>query len=218
MRLSSAIISVSVFLSATTSAHPLEQRDVLEARGDIDVCKAILIALKASAFCSSFVPITDVTTTETKTAACKNGAMKRQLSNTPNLLFTTSRAPSTIIRALSTMPAAPSTTSKTATTSVAPKCAIQGLPSGVGAFACDVITNACRAFVKPKTQSVRYYSLLSPIGSYTSKFILHQAHILQSDLTNSDFIVITGQLNHNTKMCNNTRYDAENDAQYHTVG
>jgi len=44
------------FSHLAASAIDVEQ---LESRSDIDVCKAVLIAHKAAAFCSSFVPIHD---------------------------------------------------------------------------------------------------------------------------------------------------------------
>ncbi|KIV83527.1 hypothetical protein PV11_05547 [Exophiala sideris] len=82
-----ALISVAVIVSyASASNIP---RKNLEARSNVDTCKAILIVLKASAFCSSFVPIRDVTSTTTQTgnsastqvtvtAACANNGYNKK--------------------------------------------------------------------------------------------------------------------------------------------
>ena len=52
---------ITLFFVSLIACVPHE----IEARDDVSLCKAALIALKASAFCSSFVPIKDVTSTST---------------------------------------------------------------------------------------------------------------------------------------------------------
>ncbi|GAB7324948.1 hypothetical protein MBLNU13_g08756t1 [Cladosporium sp. NU13] len=67
MHISSAsLVAALAFLSPLVSAANIGRSEI-EARDNVAACKAILIALKASQFCSSFVPIKDVTSTETKT-------------------------------------------------------------------------------------------------------------------------------------------------------
>jgi hypothetical protein len=63
---SASIVATLAFLSPLISAAYIGRLDI-EARDNVAACKAILVALKASQFCSSFVPIKDVTSTETKT-------------------------------------------------------------------------------------------------------------------------------------------------------
>lgn len=89
---SNSIVATLANLSPLTSAASIG-RSQLEARDNLAVCKSLLVALKASAFCSSFVPIKDVASTYTKTgtpgymqvtvtAPCTNAYKKdkRQLS------------------------------------------------------------------------------------------------------------------------------------------
>ena len=57
----------ALLLLGTSLALPRDEAE-LQKRGAVDDCNAVLVALKASSFCSSFVPITDITTTTTKTA------------------------------------------------------------------------------------------------------------------------------------------------------
>jgi hypothetical protein len=112
---SASIIATFTSLSflQVTSAANIGRSDVaqIEARDNVAACKAVLVALKASAFCSSFVPIKDVTSTVTKsgpagstqvtvTAPCTNAVyfskMKRTApSTTPS---TTPGAPSASCR------------------------------------------------------------------------------------------------------------------------
>ncbi|GAB7324947.1 hypothetical protein MBLNU13_g08756t2 [Cladosporium sp. NU13] len=61
-----SLVAALAFLSPLVSAANIGRSEI-EARDNVAACKAILIALKASQFCSSFVPIKDVTSTETKT-------------------------------------------------------------------------------------------------------------------------------------------------------
>lgn len=147
----------------------------LQARNDVSNAEAVLIALRASAFCSSFVPITDVTSTVTQTktptpltvtAACTNAHKKRFFWGESAKPSTTSKsattqAVSSTTPKISTTPAAPSISSKTSTSSVSIKaatttsaCAIKGAPPQLAIFACDIIDEACRAFVQPKTTTV----------------------------------------------------------------
>lgn len=170
-----SIIATLAFLSPLTAAANVGRAEI-EARDNVAACKAILIALKASQFCSSFVPIKDVTSTETKTgttgytkvtvtAPCTVAYKKNKRGTvTVALPSTTPAAPSTTPRAPSTTPAAPSTTprasttssttSRAATTTTASKCTISGVQSQVASFGCSVIKEACTAFVKPKTVKV----------------------------------------------------------------
>ncbi|KAL2066796.1 hypothetical protein VTL71DRAFT_1220 [Oculimacula yallundae] len=113
------------------SPHALEQRD------EVQNCKALLVALKASAFCSSFVPIVKNTATQTRTGPVQ---------------FTT---------AIVTPTPATATTTETAgggggggtiiERGAAPTCTIPGLPYKIKPFGCEVIKKACLLFVKPGT-------------------------------------------------------------------
>lgn len=191
MHISSAsIIATLAFLSPLTAAANVE----LEARDNVAACKAILIALKASQFCSSFVPIKDVTSTETKTgptgytkvtvtAACTNPYKKekRAPSTTPAAPSTTT--PSTTPGVTTTS----STTSRVYTTTTASKCTIKGVQPQVASFGCSVIKEACTAFVKPKTIKASTSSLIhyvyltinSPLVQYLKS---HYADHLQLGL------------------------------------
>lgn len=164
--------------------------NVLEARNNVGACQAVLIALKASKFCSAFVPITDKTSTVTQTgtatqtqvtitAACVNAQkLKRnqpsttpkapsttqKVSTTPKVpsttqkVSTTPKVPSTTPKA-STMPSSVSSKTSSATTTTKSACKINGVPPAVSIFACEVIKDACLAFVKPGTKTVRQISL-----------------------------------------------------------
>ncbi|KAK0100149.1 hypothetical protein ONS95_008487 [Cadophora gregata] len=124
-------VLATVLVPLDNSVNPqVAARDALEQRDAVQVCKAILIALKASAFCSSFVPIVKSTTTQTRTG--------------PQQFQTVTITPDT------------ATATATVTTGAAPParranptCSIRGLPVPIKAFACDVIKAACIAFVKP---------------------------------------------------------------------
>ena len=84
-----SVVAALACLSPLTTAANVGRSEI-EARDNVAACKAILVALKASQFCSSFVPIKDVTSTETKTtgtpgytkvtvtAACTTGHKKKQ--------------------------------------------------------------------------------------------------------------------------------------------
>lgn len=146
-------VATLALLSPLSSAANIGHSQ-LEARDNLAVIKSVLVALKASAFCSSFVPIKDVTSTYTKTG-------------TPGYTQVTVTAPCTNAykkdkRQISTTPAAPSTTSRVSTTSsktttaatTPSKCTIKGVPSPVATYGCSIITEACKAFVKPKTVTV----------------------------------------------------------------
>lgn len=157
------IIATLAFLSPLTAAANVGRGAELEARDNVAACKAILVALKASQFCSSFVPIKDVTSTETKTgptgytkvtvtAACTNPYKKEKRAPS-----TTPAAPTTTPRVTTTS----STTSRVYTTTTASKCTIKGVQSQVASFGCSVIKEACTAFVKPKTIKVSSSSLIS---------------------------------------------------------
>lgn len=175
MHVSSASLVASLaFLSPLTAAANIGRSDI-EARDNVAACKAILVALKASQFCSSFVPITDVTSTETKTgttgytketitASCTYPHKKHKrgtttASTTPSTTSSTTRsttpsttraAPGTTSRVTTTA----STTPRVTTTTTASKCTIKGVQSQVASFGCQVIKEACTAFVKPKTIKV----------------------------------------------------------------
>ena len=116
---SASVVATLAFLSPLTAAANVGRAEI-EARDNVAACKAILIALKASQFCSSFVPIKDVTSTETKTtgtpgytkvtvtAACTTGHKKKKRGSVTFAVPTTTP---------STNPAAPSTTTRVTTTS-----------------------------------------------------------------------------------------------------
>ena len=188
-----SIIANLAFLSPLTAAANVGRAE-LEARDNVAACKAILIALKASQFCSSFVPIKDVTSTETKTgptgytkitvtAACTNPYKKekRAPSTTPAAPSTTT--PSTTPGVTTTS----STTSRVYTTTTASKCTIKGVQPQVASFGCSVIKEACTAFVKPKTIKASTSSLIhyvyltinSPLVQYLKS---HYADHLQLGL------------------------------------
>lgn len=121
-------------------------RAELEVRSNVDTCKAILVALKASAFCSSFVPITDITSTVTSTT-------------TTATTTTTSTAPCTGTtgmqkRLVSKTPLAPSSTPTPTMTTTLSTCTVRGLPVGLKSFACAIVTEACLDFVTPRTSTV----------------------------------------------------------------
>jgi hypothetical protein len=58
------VIILSLFCS-TQHVHSLPQGKAIEKRDQVGQCSAILVALKASAFCSSFIGISDVIQTHT---------------------------------------------------------------------------------------------------------------------------------------------------------
>lgn len=84
-----SVVAALACLSPLTTAANVGRSEI-EARDNAAACKAILIALKASQVCSSFVPIKDVTSTETKitgttgytkvtvTAACTAGNKRKK--------------------------------------------------------------------------------------------------------------------------------------------
>lgn len=192
---STSVVATLVLLSPLTAAANV-RRGELEPRDNVAACKAILIALKASQFCSSFVPIKDVTSTETKTgttgytkvtvtAACTNPYKKekRAPSTTPAAPSTTPAAPSTTPRISTTS----STTSRSYTTTTASKCTLKGVQPQVASFGCSVITEACTAFVKPKTVKVSISSFISydksVVDSPSVKYLTsHHADDLRSGL------------------------------------
>lgn len=147
-----SIVATLAFLSPLTAAANIGRSEI-EARNNVAACKAILIALKASQFCSSFVPIKDVTSTETRTGASSYTKITVTApcivpthKNKKRVPGTTPIAPSTTPAAPSTTPAAPSTT--------ASKCSVKGVQPQIASFGCSVIKEACTAFVKPKTVKV----------------------------------------------------------------
>ena len=165
MHISSAtVVATLAFLSPLTAAANIGRSEI-EARNNVAACKAILIALKASQFCSSFVPIEDVASTETKTgtssytkitvtAPCvvptyKN--KKRVPGTTPIAPSTTTPAAPSTTTSISTTP---STTARVYTTTSASKCSVKGVQPQIASFGCSVIKEACTAFVKPKTVKV----------------------------------------------------------------
>jgi hypothetical protein len=165
MHISSAsFVATLAFLSPLTAAANIGRSDI-EARDNVAACKAILVALKASQFCSSFVPIKDVTSTETKTTGttgytkvtvtdpCTYGHAKHKRGSTTPATTpsTTPAAPTTTSRVTIT---ASTTTSRVYTTTTASKCTIKGVQSQIASFGCQVIKEACTAFVKPKTIKV----------------------------------------------------------------
>ena len=186
-----SIIANLAFLSPLTAAANVGRAE-LEARDNVAACKAILIALKASQFCSSFVPIKDVTSTETKTgptgytkitvtAACTNPYKKekRAPSTTPAAPSTTT--PSTTPGVTTTS----STTSRVYTTTTASKCTIKGVQPQVASFGCSVIKEACTAFVKPKTIKAStsplihyvYSTIDSPLVQYLKHHFADHLHL-----------------------------------------
>lgn len=90
----------------------LIEREGLDRRDDVGACKAILVALQASAFCSSFVPIVDVTSTVTASGA----TITATTTLSPSLCTVT--ASGTTITQTSTGSTAFQTVTTTSTTSV----------------------------------------------------------------------------------------------------
>src|SRR5690349_16211023 len=56
---------VLLLILATQRVSALPQGNVFDKRAPVDQCVATLVALKASAFCSSFIGISDVVQTQT---------------------------------------------------------------------------------------------------------------------------------------------------------
>jgi hypothetical protein len=132
----------SLFLLASASKIG---RAELEPRDNVAVCKAVLVALKASVFCSSFVPIKDVTVTVTKTGT----AGSTQVTVTAPCTYLQN-----VKRQASTTPAAPKTTP------AAPlQCSIKGVHPQLASFGCSVIKQACTLY----TSSLRLYRQVSPV-------------------------------------------------------
>jgi cell division septation protein DedD len=146
-------------LSPLTSAANIG-RSELGARDNVGNCKAILIALKASAFCSSFVPITDITVTASCTS--ERTKLKRQAETTrPTTTTSTTTKPTTTkpttTKSTTTKPISTTapTTTKVSTTTSAAQCSIKGVNSQLANFGCSVIKEACTLYVTPKTLEVR---------------------------------------------------------------
>lgn len=124
----------------------------LEARDDVLAAELVIIALKASAFCSSFVPIKDITSTSTITGtngvttitSCYDGGTKQKRT-----LATTSTTKTTTPQA-----ATPAVAAATKSSTSAVKCNVG--KAELKGFACSVITQACNLAVKPKTTSVSH--------------------------------------------------------------
>lgn len=104
MRFISLVLS-AIALQSFSAIAAVVGRSGLEARDNVGLCVDVLIALEASAFCSAFVPITDVIVTKTGapaiayatvTAPCTSAHKKRQASTRPPPLSTTPAAPSTV--------------------------------------------------------------------------------------------------------------------------
>ena len=114
--------------------HHIEQRDAIQQ------CKAVLVALKASSFCSSFVPIGRKTATATRTGALQ-------------LTTATITPPTETVTSTTTITSAVPVRRGAA----APTCSIKGLPL-LKPFACDVIRAACLLFVKPGVTTVCPYN------------------------------------------------------------
>jgi hypothetical protein len=151
---STLIVAALGLLSPLTSAANIG-RSELGARDNVGNCKAILIALKASAFCSSFVPITDITVTASCTS--KRTKLKRQAETTRPTTTTSTTTKSTTTKSTTTKPISTTapTTTKVSTTTSAPQCSIKGVNSQLANFGCSVIKEACTLYVTPKTVEVR---------------------------------------------------------------
>ena len=125
----------------------------LEARDAPSDLSKILSILKASPFCSSVVGITDVTRTSTSLGAPGSTQVTVSAACTPAAAVKHKRqnADLTMATATRTEEALIAIAARAAST---PACNIKGLPTAAAAFACSVVTQACRAFVKPKTITV----------------------------------------------------------------
>ena len=167
-----SIVATLALLSHLASTANIGRSEV-EARDNVAAAKAVLIALKASAFCSSFVPIKDVTSTETisgppgstettvTAAYCTPPSKrKRQPNTTPaktTTVKTTTAKTTTAKTTTAKTTTAKTTTSKTTTTyasTTASQCSIKGVEPQIASFGCSVIKEACTAYVKPKTVKV----------------------------------------------------------------
>lgn len=164
MHLSSGL---TITLVALTSARNIPRE--LEARSDVEICKGVLIALKASAFCSGFVPIKDIISTAivpgspipTTITVC-NDVAKRHYSTSSR---TTSRSSLKTKKTTTSLVSRTSsrkssiTSTKSRTSSATSKSSAPGTKCNVGSaqlnqFACQVIAEACVAYVRPKTATV----------------------------------------------------------------
>lgn len=113
MHLSTTVFGLVTLQAAAVAGLAVEHLGLdargedLAARGNVGACQAILVALKASKFCSSFVPITDKTTTVTHTASAVSTkvTVTAQCTNDAVQVSVKKRV------APSTTPAAPSTVS-----------------------------------------------------------------------------------------------------------
>lgn len=163
IRFASSLLLVTTLLSSLSSARYHSARANLEDCDNVAACRNLLVNLRAGAFGSAFVPIRVATVTVTKTGTsttaqvtvtepCVNAQSKRGLDGDEQKKEQVSIAPSQPAGAATLAARA---TTKSSTTSIAPNCPVKGVPAPVAVFACDVIKDACRALVKPKTMTVR---------------------------------------------------------------
>jgi hypothetical protein len=140
---STPIVATIASLALLASAATIDRTEI-EARNNVAAAKAVLIALKASALCSSIVPIKDVTSTITKTGPTSSTETTVTAPCTTTIEI--KKRSITLTTASTTTTTTPSTTSST--------CSIKGAPPQIAVFGCQVIKEACTAFVKPKTVQV----------------------------------------------------------------
>lgn len=160
------LATVAAMLALGSVADP---RVYLERRDAVADCRLVLVALKASAFCSSFVPIVDVTSTSTgagtliTTTVAGNPCTTTAATSTTvstvvgtDTVFTTQTVTTVVTTYLAKAKRAAATSAAAvAVASPAPKCMIKGLNVNLSLFACDIIKQACRLYVKAKTVTVR---------------------------------------------------------------
>jgi hypothetical protein len=162
------LFSLSLLVGASLGRNLPRSDGTLEKRGPVDDCKAVLVALKASSFCSSFVPITDSTKVVTSTRAPVTSTLT---VNAPPCTITGAPAPTVTVTTDSTTTTQTTTVTTVtvtvaggnkkrnpepapATASAKATCSIKGVPAKATGFACDIIKQACNAYVKPKTVTV----------------------------------------------------------------
>lgn len=136
----SVVAAVAILISIASAAN-------IQARDDVALCKAVLIALKASAFCSSFVPITDKVSTVSSPGTTTQSTVTVIVTGTQCNYKPKKKRTQAVSTAATPKP---TTTSST-------KCSIKGISPQLNIFACEIIKAACQAYVKPKTTTVCFF-------------------------------------------------------------
>jgi hypothetical protein len=176
-----APVTAAALLSTTISgadvAVDLETRSNLEARtyryaydNNVEKCKADLRWHKPYAFCKSFVPATTVRKTVYKKKGTKTvEKTKFAPCTTPGYHV----PPYYGKREASAESEARPDAETHYYTSRHKKCYRKGISHRFGKYPCEVITKACRAYVKPNTKTVSQAgNVVGVAGSQADKFIL----------------------------------------------